>query len=56
MWQKNYCEGFVVYHLCEEQTTGEAINQIIIYALSELGLSMSYCHSQSYDGTRDIVG
>ena len=37
---KNNCEGFVGNHLCEEGTTGEAINQTIINALSELGLSM----------------
>ena len=44
---KNIYEGFVGYHLCEG-TTGDAIKRIIINALSELRLLMSYCRGQSY--------
>ena len=51
---KNNSEGFVGYHLCKERTA-EVIKQIIIDALLEVELSMSYCCGQSYDVTGDIV-
>ena len=36
-------EAFVGFHLCEEGTTGEAIRQLIVNAVAELGLSTNDC-------------
>ena len=47
---------FVGYHLCKEGTTGVAIKNIILKAVSDLGLSMDDCRGQCYDGAGNMPG
>ena len=49
-------EDFVGYHLCKEGTTGVAIKNIILKAVSDLGLSMDDCRGQCYDGAGNMAG
>ena len=53
---RNMREEFVGFHLCEEGTSGEAIKQLILNAISDLGLSMDDCRGQSYDGAGNMAG
>ena len=53
---KNIREEFIGYFLCEEGTTGRAIKNLIINAVSDLGWSMDDCRGQCYDGTGNMAG
>lgn len=53
---KSIREEFVGFHLCEEGTTGQAIKQLIVGAVAELGLSMDDCRGQCYDGAGNMSG
>ena len=47
-------EKFAAFHPCEEGTTGLAIKNLIMNALTELGISMNDCCGHCYDGARNI--
>jgi len=49
-------EEFVGFHLCEEGTTGQAIKDLILTAVANLGLSMNDCRGQCYDGAGNMAG
>ena len=49
-------EEFVGFHLCGEETTGEAIKDLILNSITGLGLSMDDCRGQSYDGAGNMAG
>ena len=53
---KNIREEFIGYFLCEEGTTGRAIKNLIINAVSDLGWSMDDCRGQCYDGAGNMAG
>ena len=43
-------------YLSEDRTTGAAIKDLIIGAVSDLGLSMDDCRGQCYDGAGSMSG
>lgn len=50
-------EEFVGFHLCEEGTSGQAIKDLIVNAVTtDLGLSMDDCRGQCYDGAGNMAG
>ena len=49
-------EEFAGFHICEEGTTGLAIKNVIINAVTELGISMNDCRGQCYDGAGNMAG
>ena len=52
----NIREDFVSFHLCGEETTGEAIKDLILKSINDLGLNMDDCRGQSYDGAGNMAG
>ena len=52
----NIREEFVGFHLCGEETTGEAIKDLILKSINDLGLNMDDCRGQSYDGAGNMAG
>ncbi|PFX15723.1 hypothetical protein AWC38_SpisGene20057 [Stylophora pistillata] len=52
---KTIREEFIGYYLCEEETTGEAIKDIIIPAVGDLGLTMEDCRGQCYEGAGNMA-
>ena len=53
---RNIREEFVGFHLCDDGTSGEAVKEIILNGVSDLGLSMDDCRGQSYDGAGNMAG
>ncbi|XP_068703325.1 52 kDa repressor of the inhibitor of the protein kinase-like [Montipora foliosa] len=53
---KNIREEFVGFYLCGEETTGNAIKELIINTVRDLGLTMDNCRGQSYDGAGNMAG
>ena len=53
---RNIREEFLGFHLCDEGTSGEEFKQLILNAISDLGLSMDDCRGQSYDGAGNMAG
>ena len=53
---KNIREEFVGFRLCGEETTGNAIKELIINSVRDLGLTMDNCRGQSYDGAGNMAG
>lgn len=51
---KTIGEKFVGFHFFEEGTTGQAIKQLILDAVTELGLSMDDCRGQCYDSAGNM--
>ena len=49
-------EEFAGFHICEEGTTGLAIKNVIINAVTELGISMNDCRGQCYNGAGNMAG
>ena len=49
-------EEFVGFRLCGEDTSGEAIKDLIINSVTDLGLTMNECRGQSYDGAGNMAG
>ena len=49
-------EEFAGFHICEEGTTGLAIKNVIINAVTELGISVNDCRGQCYDGAGNMAG
>ncbi|XP_068686728.1 52 kDa repressor of the inhibitor of the protein kinase-like [Montipora foliosa] len=54
--EKNIPEEFVGFYLCEGGTAGVAINELILQASADLGLSMDDCRGQCYDGAGNMAG
>ena len=44
------------FRLYGENTSGNAIKQVIVNTISELGLSIEQCRSQSFDGVWNMAG
>ena len=53
---KTVREEFVRFYLCEDGRTEAAINDLIIGAVADLGLSMDDCRGQCYDGAGNMSG
>ena len=53
---KTVREEFVGFYLCEDETTGAAIKDLIIGAVADLRLSMDDCRGQCYDGAGNMSG
>ena len=53
---KNIPDQFVGFRLCGEETTGNAIKELIINSVRDLGLTMDNCRGQSYDGAGNMAG
>lgn len=51
----NIREEFVGFHLCGEETTGEAIKDLILKSINDLGSNMDDCRGQSYDGAGNMA-
>ena len=49
-------EEFIGFYHCEAGTSGEALKEMILGAVADLGLSMSNCRGQSYDGAGNMAG
>ena len=49
-------EAFICFYHCKEGTTGVAIKQLILKAVSDLRFSMDDCRGQSYDGAGNMAG
>ena len=52
----NIREDFVSFHLCGEETTGEAIKDLILKSINDLGLNMDDFRGQSYHGAGNMDG
>ena len=44
------------FYLCKEGLTGEAIKNLILKTVADLGLSMNDCRGQCYDGAGNMAG
>ena len=53
---RNIREEFVGFHLCDDGTSGEAVKQLILNGISDLGLSMDDFRGQSYYGAGNMAG
>ena len=49
-------EEFSGVHHCWEETTGNAIKELITNSVRDLGLTMDNCVGQSYDGAGNMAG
>ena len=53
---KTIREEFVGCYVCEIGTAGAAIKELIVKAITDLGLNMDDCRGQCYDGAGNMAG
>ena len=53
---KTIREEFVGFYVCEIGTAGAAIKELIVKAITDLGLNMDDCRGQCYDGAGNMAG
>ena len=44
------------FYVCEIGTAGAAIKELIVKAITDLGLNMDDCRGQCYDGAGNMAG
>jgi len=49
-------EEFAGFYQCNEGTTGEAIKNVILKVIADMGLCMDDCRGQCYDGAGNMAG
>ena len=52
----NIHEDFIMFILCENGVSGEAIADSIVSEIRNLNLDMNNCHGQRYDGAGNMAG
>ena len=54
--ERNIREVFLGFFECSDGVTGTAVSEVILCAVEELGLDMTLCRGQCYDGAGNMSG